>query len=223
MEYHRVYIEIVVRALEETDIDVSMWCSKGIRPRSARLTLSRRRTAPVHGEAYVVLSWTEEHGWTLGHTEDATRPPTETQQLFGTVLPEPRELVAVTGRATSTRPTVGPVITLRRAGDNDGFEEQLAAYWGPMPQPQPESRPEEDAPDPRLNQMDTLLERLLTTYTGSACGAPLPTPEAAQRDADEIRAALADVHAYCRELRGARYAAGVQAYRSGARSARRRH
>ncbi|MFD8714573.1 DUF6292 family protein [Streptomyces anulatus] len=221
MEYHRVYIEIVVRALEEADIDVSMWCSKGIRPRSGRLTLSRRRTAPVHGETYVVLAWTEEHGWTLGHTEAATRPPTQTEQLFGTVLPEPRDLVPVIRRATSTRPTVGPVIALRRAGDNDGFEEQLAAYWGPMPQP--ESGPEEDTSDPRLNQLDTLLERLLAAYTGSACGAPLPTPEAAQRDADEIRAALADVHTYCRELRGARYAAGVQGYRSGARSARRRH
>ncbi|MEU2573405.1 DUF6292 family protein [Streptomyces anulatus] len=222
MEYHRVYIEIVVRALEEADIDVSMWYSKGIRPRSARLTLSRRRTAPVHGDAYVVLAWTEEHGWTLGHTEDATRPPTDTEQLFGTVLPEPQDLVAIIPRATSTRPTVGPVIALRRAGDNDGFEEQLAAYWDPTPQPQPESRPEEDASDPRLNRLDTVLERLLTTYTGSASGAPLPTPEATQRDADEIRAALADVHAYCRELRGARYAAGVQGYRSGARSARRR-
>ncbi|OKJ48274.1 DUF6292 family protein [Streptomyces sp. CB02115] len=222
MEYHRVYIEIVVRALEEADIDVSMWCSKGIRPRSARLTLSRRRTAPVHGDAFVVLPWTEEQGWTLGHTEDPARPPTETQQLFGIVLPEPRDLVPVVSRASFTRPVVGPVITLRRAGDNDGFEEQLASHWGPMPQPQPESRPEEDAADPRLNQLDLLLERLLTAYTGLAGGAPLPTPEAAQRDTDEIRAALADVHTYCRELRGARYAAGVQGYRSGARSARRR-
>ncbi|MYS06348.1 hypothetical protein GTW71_07835 [Streptomyces sp. SID6041] len=221
---HHAYIAAVVQALARSHIHGEPWTGTAV-PRAATVTIDQRHTEDAYDDSTLVAYWTEEHGWRVG-VRCATGRFAATAQLAYGALPLPDTV------ADSLRDVIRGFPNrqdgaryFRRAGDDEeAFAAELDAYRNPPPPPEAPAGP--PGTDPRIDHLEQLLDSLLDIYTRAASGGPLPTPDDARQTADEIRAALADIHTMREQLRRdrtlrARYA-WADGHRAGRRAAHRR-
>jgi Family of unknown function (DUF6292) len=131
------YIAAVADACAAAGLHVVDYQSDDIDPRDGVIELTLDPDADLDGDDWAkgrTLSWDEERGWLIGRPKDPHGELTGICYFGGEALPDPLEVAElarklITGKLSrDERREIADPVRHRSRDDDDGFDDQLAAY-----------------------------------------------------------------------------------------------